>query len=88
MYGLAGMWDSGQLTSHDVVMKTSFFLNWFGTETGIEPYLSDVRVEGAGGQSLPPRGVARFKLAISGLPSLVPNDVAVLLCDNLRRQIR
>ena len=32
---------------------------------------------------MPPRGVARFKLAISGLPSLVPNEVKVLLCDNL-----
>jgi hypothetical protein len=41
VYGLAGMWDSGQLTSHDVVMKTSFFLTWFGDENAIEPYLCD-----------------------------------------------
>ena len=75
IFGLAGLWDTGQLTSHDVVMKTSFFLAWFGSESDIEPCMSGVRVEGAGGQSLPPRGVARFKLAIGELPALSPTDV-------------
>ena len=47
------------------------------------PYVSEVRVERAGGDALKPRGVAKLKLAIVGLPSLVPTEVDVLICDTL-----
>ena len=80
VFGLAGIWDSGQLTAHHVVMKTSIFERWFGGE--LEPYEGD-RVEGAGGEPLKPKGVARMKLAISGLTTLPPTPILILVCDNL-----
>ena len=80
IYGLAGIWDSGQLTSHPVVMKTSIFYQWFGRE--MEPYTGD-RVNGAVGEALKPRGVATMRLAISGLTTLSPELVSILVCDNL-----
>ena len=54
--GLAGTWDTGCLTHQGVVMKTAFFLKWFGTEVDIEPWESEVRVEGAGVMRCHPGG--------------------------------
>ena len=81
--GVAGTWDTGCLTHQGVVMKTAFFLEWLGTETDIEPWESEVRVEGAGGHALSPRGTVRCKLAIGQLPALAPVDVKLMICDGL-----
>ena len=81
--GVAGTWDTGCLTHQGVVMKTAFFLEWLGTETDIEPWESEVRVEGAGGHALTPRGTVRCKLAIGQLPALAPVDVKLMICDGL-----
>ena len=80
IFGLAGIWDSGQLTSHHVVMRASVFEQWFGGE--LDPYEGD-NVEGAGGEPLKPKGVAKMKLAISGLTTLPPTPITILVCDNL-----
>ena len=51
IYGLAGIWNSGQLTSNHVVMGHKLFRSLFGYHIDLDPY-DGVRVEGASGNPL------------------------------------
>ena len=86
IFGIAGLWDSGCQTSNHVIMNATLFRRLFGEEKELMPY-TGVRIEGATGDSLLPKGEVDMKLAISGLPALKPTPVRVLVCDNVGQEL-
>ena len=83
IYGLAGIWDSGQLTSNHIVMGYSVFSHFLGTD--MDPY-TGVRVEGASGDPLEIIGQTQIGFAISGLSMLKPKIVDVMICKSMGAQ--
>ena len=86
VFGIAGLWDSGCQTSNHVIMNATLFRRLFGEERDLMPY-TGVRIEGATGDSLLPKGEIDMKLAISGLPTLEPTPIRVLVCDNVGQEL-
>ena len=85
IYGLAGIWDSGQLTSNHVVMGSELFWSLFGKHVVLDPY-NGVQVEGASGNPLRIEGQVKIGLAISGLSELQPQIIDMMICNSVGRQ--
>ena len=80
LYGLAGIWDSGQLTSNHIVMRESVFREYIGTT--MQPYIGQT-IHAANSQPLDIVGVVEIGLAMPGLDNLRPTIVQMMICKSL-----
>jgi len=80
LYGLAGIWDSGQLTSNHIVMRESVFRKFIGN--AMDPYKGQT-IHVANGQPLDIVGVVQIGLAMPGLDGLPPTIVEMMICNSL-----
>ena len=80
LYGLAGVWDSGQLTSNHIVMRESVFREYIGDT--MSPYRGET-IQVANGQPLDIVGVVQIGLAMPGLDGLPPTIVDMMICNSL-----
>ena len=80
LYGMAGVWDSGQLTSNHIVMRESVFTEFIGS--AMEPY-TGVMIQVANGDPLDIVGQVQIGLAMPGLNKLQPTIVDMMICKSL-----
>ena len=77
---MAGVWDSGQLTSNHIVMGEHVFRQFLGN--AMKPY-NGVRIEVANGDPLEIVGQVQIGLAMPGLNKLQPTVVDMMICKSL-----
>ena len=78
MWGLARVYDTGQLTSSGVVMRHSLIEKYFGTHWDWLTGSAHNKVAGANGSSMVSVGSAVLYLSVSGLLALAPIRAEIL----------
>ena len=81
IWGVAGVYDTGQLTSSAVVLRKSFFEQHFGQDWIRLAGSERDKVAGADGFSMVAVGLAVMYLNVAGLPALSPIPARITLCE-------
>ena len=83
VWGVAGVYDMGQLTSSAVVMRKSFFEQHFGLDWIQLAGSERDKVASAGLSSMVAVGSAVMYLSVAGLPALSPIPARITLCESM-----